>query len=304
MLSSIIKELPKIRGNYILNFPLKKKTWFQTGGTTDVFLKPYDLSDLKYFMECVGNEVPLFTIGSGSNLLIRDGGIRGVTIKLTGSAFSHFDIKFPFIEIGSASLLKTVALKCQEAGLSGLEFFIGIPGTIGGAIRMNAGCYGKEMSDVLHCVEAVDPFGNIHKIDAKKDVQFSYRYCSIPNNWIFTKVTLKVSGQEDPIILKFRLAEILKKRELSQPIRVQTGGSTFCNPIEHNKKAWELIDDAGCRGLKLGRAQVSEKHCNFLINLGGASSKDIEDLGEIVRSKVLFKTNIKLKWEIIRIGEK
>jgi UDP-N-acetylmuramate dehydrogenase len=236
-------------------------------------------------------------IGVGSNLLVRDGGVPGVVIRL-GKGFAEIEAKPDRIHAGAAALDINVARTAAEAGLAGLEFLSGIPGTIGGAIRMNAGAYGRELVDVLISAEVLDAKGKLHRLD-KKALGLSYRHSDVPEDWIFLGADLWAEAGE-PMIIRARLGEIQAARESSQPIRARTGGSTFANPP--GAKAWELIERAGCRGLRVGGAIVSEKHTNFLINTGSATASDIETLGETVRRRVRETSGIELRWEIRRIG--
>jgi UDP-N-acetylmuramate dehydrogenase len=241
--------------------------------------------------------VPVTVIGVGSNLLVRDGGVPGVVLRL-GRSFAEIRIGPGHIRAGAAALDLNVARAAAEAGIAGLEFLSGIPGTIGGALRMNAGAYGHELVDVVTTAEAVDRQGGLHRL-AKGDIGLTYRHSSVPEDWIFTGAELAGSAGATDAILT-RLAQIQTARETTQPIRSRTGGSTFANPP--GQKAWELIDRAGCRGLALGGAMVSEKHCNFLINTGQATAAEIETLGETVRRRVREATGFELRWEIRRIG--
>jgi UDP-N-acetylmuramate dehydrogenase len=291
--------LSSVRGKWTRDSRLSSLTWFQVGGAADVLFRPEDVDDLAHFLDLRSPEFPYFVLGKGSNLLVRDGGVRGIVIRLLGPAFNTIRFDGSFVEVGAGCLDRTVALSCRDSGLGGLEFLIGIPGTIGGALRMNAGAYGKETKDVLIYAEALDPQGKLHRLEPK-DMGFTYRHCAIPPDWIFIRAVLKGDPQPPEQIEK-RLSEILHEREASQPTRGRTGGSTFRNP--EGEKAWFLIDRAGCRGLQRGDAQVSPKHCNFLLNLGQASAKDIEELGEEVRQRVLVTSGVDLQWEVIRWGD-
>ena len=298
----LLTRLPPVRGRYAANAPLGRATWFRTGGTAEVLFRPADADDLARFLAHRPEDVPLTVIGIGSNLLVRDGGVSGVTIRL-GRAFARIDCAGEVVHAGAAALDVTVALTAAEASIAGLEFLSGVPGSIGGALRMNAGAFGREMKDVTVSAEALDGKGARHELDAAA-LGFGYRRSQTPDNWIFISAVLK-GERGDPARIAARLGEICKAREESQPIRAATGGSTFKNPEGTNPpgmKAWELIDRAGCRGLRRGSAMVSEKHCNFLINTGSATAGDIELLGEDVRQRVLAATGVKLEWEIHRIG--
>jgi UDP-N-acetylmuramate dehydrogenase len=295
---SKISLLPAIRGRYTENATLNNITWFQVGGTAEVMFRPADADDLSNFLKNKPKEIPVTILGVGSNILVRDGGIKGVVIRL-GREFVKIEAKDNIIHAGAGALDVNVALTAQQAGLAGVEFLSGIPGTIGGALRMNAGAYGGEMKDCLISAQAIDPQGMLHTIPLA-DMKFAYRKCGIPRDWIFVGCQLQ-GKPDDPAKISARMDEIAQKRESTQPVRSKTGGSTFKNPDGH--KAWELIDQAGCRGLKMGGAMVSEKHTNFLINTGDATAADIENLGEEVRRRVLEKFKVELHWEIERVGE-
>ncbi|MBI1954716.1 MAG: UDP-N-acetylmuramate dehydrogenase [Proteobacteria bacterium] len=295
----LINYLPEIRGRYRFNYPLSKATWFQVGGEVDVLFQPIDVKDLCFFLKNRSKDLPLFTLGAGSNLLVRDGGISGIAIKL-GSGFNDFSWDGNLLIAGAACLDRTIALSMVEKGLSGLEFLVGIPGTIGGAIRMNAGAYGREVKDVLEWVEAVDEEGNIHYFKAS-EMTMSYRKCLLSDTLIFTRAAFRVEISS-PSDVQSQIERILSLKEATQPIKGRTGGSTFKNPSP-DLSAWQLIDQAGCRGLSKGNVIVSEKHCNFLLNLGKATAKEIEELGEEIRQRVYNCFGIQLEWEIIRIGK-
>ncbi|MCW9033955.1 MAG: UDP-N-acetylmuramate dehydrogenase [Alphaproteobacteria bacterium] len=293
----LVKRLPKVRGRYMPNAQLAKYTWFKVGGPAEVIFRPADTEDLVHFLANKPEDVPVTVIGVGSNLLVRDGGVPGVVIRL-GRGFSSVEINGTEVRAGGGALDTNVAKHCAEAGVAGLEFLSGIPGTIGGALRMNAGAYGTEMKDVTINAMAVDGDGNIHGLSPEK-LNFSYRKSGVPEDWLFTQVVMRgIEG--DPTKINERMAEIKAAREDSQPVRTSTGGSTFANPPEVS--AWELIDGAGCRGLSRGDAQVSHKHCNFLVNKGEATAADLEGLGEEVRRRVFQTYGVALKWEIRRIG--
>jgi UDP-N-acetylmuramate dehydrogenase len=259
--------------------------------------RPADRDDLAAFLAGLPRDVPVTVIGVGSNLLVRDGGVPGVVLRL-GRGFAEIEAKGTDVRVGAAALDINVARTAADAGLAGLEFLSGIPGTMGGALRMNAGAYGRELVDVIVSAEALDRRGGLHRLD-KKALGLSYRHSEVPEDWIFTGAELKAEAG-DPSAIRARLNEIQAAREASQPIRSRTGGSTFANPQGH--KAWQLIDQAGCRGLRVGGAMVSEKHTNFLINTGSATAADIETLGETVRRRVREASGIELRWEIQRIG--
>lgn len=297
MTSSLISRLPKVRGRYQPQTPLGPQVWFRTGGPAEVLFKPEDPDDLQIFLKHTPTSIPVTVIGVGSNLLIRDGGVPGVVIKL-GKGFNEIKVQGTTLTAGAAALDRTVALESAEKGLSGFEYFIGIPGTIGGAIKMNAGAYGQEVKDHLISCEVLTRQGE-HKVRTKDELHFSHRTSQLSEDEIVISATFR-GTPADPATIHARLTEIMAQREATQPVRSRTGGSTFKNPLP--QKAWKLIDQAGCRGLTKGGAQVSEKHCNFLINTGSASSAELEALAEEVRQRVLDKTGIPLQWEIQRIG--
>ena len=292
----LIDRLPRPRGRLTADAPLGPQTWFATGGPAEVLFRPADTEDLASFLEVLPIDVPVTVLGVGSNLLVRDGGVKGVVVRLM-RGFTAIAVDGNELVAGAGAPDLNVALTAREHALAGLEFLSGIPGTIGGAVRMNAGAYGGELARVLLSAEAVDRAGKVHRISVS-EFTFSYRHSSAPADWIFTSARLHAEPG-DQLVIGRRIAEIDTARTESQP-RSRTGGSTFVNPPGH--KAWELIDQAGCRGLRLGDAQVSEKHCNFLINLGAASAADLEALGEEVRRRVLDKSGVRLDWEIRRIG--
>ncbi len=293
-----IDSLPHVKGRLVENAPLSRLSWFRTGGPADVLFEPADEADLVSFLRHVPGDVPITVIGVGSNLLVRDGGVEGVVIRL-GRAFSQIDVRGDVVKAGAGAMDVHVARAAQKAGLTGLEFMVGVPGTVGGALPMNAGAYGVEIKDVLIHAHGVDRYGHVHELRAA-DFNFGYRSSNPETkNLIFTRASFQ-AHTGDPAEILFRMEEISAERQESQPIGTRTGGSTFKNP--EGKKAWELIDAAGCRGMRIGDAQVSEKHCNFLLNLGSATAAQIEELGEAVRAKVLEKTGVELEWEIRRIG--
>jgi UDP-N-acetylmuramate dehydrogenase len=293
----LIDRLPRPRGRLTADAPLGPQTWFRAGGAAEVLFRPADVEDLAMFMAALPADVPVTVLGVGSNILVRDGGVRGVVTRLL-RGFTGISIEDHEIVAGAGALDLNVALTARDHGLAGLEFLSGIPGTIGGALRMNAGAYEGDVSQVLVSAEAVDRSGKVHAVPASA-LGFSYRHSEAPADWIFTSARLRATPG-DQLAIARRIAEIDAARTNSQP-RSRTGGSTFVNPPGH--KAWQLIDRAGCRGLRIGEAQVSEKHCNFLINLGEATAGDIEGLGEEVRRRVREKTGVQLEWEIRRIGE-
>jgi UDP-N-acetylmuramate dehydrogenase len=289
-------KMPELRGRLLANQALGEFTWFRAGGPAQVFFMPEDENDLAYFLRNLPAEIAVTVIGAGSNLIVRDGGIPGVVIRL-GRGFNEAKIEDQRVTVGSAMLDVMVARAAQTASVAGLAFLSGIPGTIGGALRMNGGAYGGETKDILVEARGVDREGNVRNF-SNSEMGFSYRHCGAPENVIFTTAVLQGrAGVPDEIAAE--MASIKKKRDASQP-RNRTGGSTFKNPPGHS--AWKLVDDAGCRGLTIGGAQVSELHSNFLINLGGASAADIETLGETVRQRVKAHSGIDLEWEIKRVG--
>jgi UDP-N-acetylmuramate dehydrogenase len=286
-----------VRGRLVANAPIGPLTWFRVGGPAEALFRPADENDLADFLGALPPDIVVTVIGVGSNLLVRDGGIPGVTIRL-GRGFADVEPGVDKVSAGAGALDVNVALAAAEAGIAGLEFLSGIPGTIGGGFRTNAGAYGREFKDVLISADAVDRGGQRHRASAA-ELGLSYRHCDAPPDWIFTRATFR-GEQGDGATIARRLAEIQAAREASQPIRARTGGSTFANPPGH--QAWRLIDEAGCRGLVRGGAVVSDKHTNFLINTGDANATDIEELGEEVRHRVQDRFGIVLEWEIRRIG--
>jgi UDP-N-acetylmuramate dehydrogenase len=293
----LIERLPPVRGRLTAQAPLAPVTWFRVGGAAEVMFRPADAEDLAEFLAKRPPEVPVTVIGVASNLLVRDGGVEGVVVRL-GRGFAAVEISGARVTASAGVLDLNVAITARAAGVGGLEFLSGIPGSIGGALRMNAGAYGREIKDVLESAAALDNAGVRHELSLG-EMGLGYRHCGVPEDWIFLGVTLR--GQEaDRDAIQRRMAEIQSEREASQPIRARTGGSTFANPPGH--KAWELIDATGCRGLRRGGAMVSEKHTNFLINTGAATAADIEGLGEEVRRRVFEKFGVRLDWEIRRIG--
>jgi UDP-N-acetylmuramate dehydrogenase len=298
----LIDRLPAVRGRLTENAPLAPVIWFRVGGPAEVLFKPKDADDLAAFIAHKPADVAVTVIGVGSNLLVRDGGVPGVVVRL-GRDFAGIAQEGATLRCGAAALDLNVALFARDCGMSGLEFLSGIPGTIGGAVRMNAGAYGREISDVILGAEAIDPAGNRQWLPTGA-LALDYRHCGVPEDWIFVGALL-MATPGDKVAIQTRIAEIQAAREASQPLRARTGGSTFANPTEPEaagRKAWELIDLAGCRGLRRGGAQVSEKHCNFLLNTGDATAADIEDLGEEVRARVAARFGVTLRWEIRRVG--
>jgi len=295
--SHLIDRLARPRGRLTADAPLGQQTWFATGGAAEVLFRPADVLDLASFLRDLPGDVPVTVLGLGSNVIVRDGGIKGVVVRLM-RGFTGVTVEGNEVVAGAGAPDLNVALTAREHSLTGLEFLSGIPGTIGGAFRTNAGAYGGELAEVLISVEAVDRAGRIFTV-TPRELGLSYRHSDAPADWIFTSARLR-AAPGDQLAIARRIAEIDAARTDSQP-RSRTGGSTFANPPGH--KAWELIDRAGCRGLKIGGAQVSDKHTNFLINTGAATASDIEKLGEEVRRRVFDKTGITLEWEIRRLGE-
>ncbi|MDG1707177.1 MAG: UDP-N-acetylmuramate dehydrogenase [Emcibacteraceae bacterium] len=287
----------EVRGKIEYDAPLSKLTWFRTGGNADILFTPEDEQDLIEFLKSLPLDIPVIPLGVGSNLLVRDGGIGGVVIRF-GKKFSYANVNGEIITAGAGAPDISVSRKALDVSLTGFEFLRGVPGTIGGALKMNAGAYGAEVKDIFVTARAIDRNGDVHELSLE-DMGFSYRHTEVPKDYIFIEGKFRGSiGSKDQI--QKRMNEIGEAREESQPLRTRTGGSTFKNPT--GKAAWKLVDEAGCRGLKIGDACVSEKHCNFLINEGNASAKDIEELGEEVRRRVKDKTGVSLEWEIKRIG--
>ncbi len=289
--------MPALRGRLLPNQPLAELTWFRVGGPAQVLFMPEDEPDLAYLLNHAPAEIPVTVIGLGSNLIVRDGGVPGIVVRL-GRGFGEIAIEDMDLRAGAAVPDVKVARAAQEAGIAGLSFLRGIPGSIGGALRMNGGSYGRETKDVLIEACAVDRTGQIHVL-SNRDMQFAYRHCSVPGDYIFTHATFR-GERGDPGVIAAEMEKITESREATQPIKTRTGGSTFKNPP--GQKAWELVDAAGCRGLQFGGAQVSEMHTNFLINLGSATASDIETLGETVRQRVKVNSGVELEWEIKRIG--
>jgi UDP-N-acetylmuramate dehydrogenase len=291
-------KMPQLRGRLLANQPLAELTWFRVGGPAQILFMPEDEADLAYFLEHLPAETPVTVIGLGSNLIVRDGGVPGVVIRL-GRGFSDVKIEPDArVRAGAGVPDVKVARAAQEAGIAGLAFFRGIPGAIGGALRMNGGAYGRETKDALIEARGVDRQGRV-RVFSNGDMHYTYRHCGAPEDVIFTAALFQ-GERGDPARIAAEMDKITESREATQPIKSRTGGSTFKNPPGH--KAWQVIDAAGCRGLVVGAAQVSEMHCNFLINLGGATAADIETLGETVRTRVREHSGVELEWEIKRIG--
>ncbi len=291
--------MPDLRGRLLANESLAPLTWFRVGGPAQVLFTPADEDDLAYFLKNLPRDVPLYVFGVGSNLIVRDGGVEGVVIRLSPRAFGDVSVEGDVVTAGAAALDKRVAETAASADISGLEFYFGIPGTIGGALRMNAGANGRETRDVLIEAVGIDREGKRH-IFSNADMKFVYRASGVDPSIIFTSARFR-GTKAAPEDIRARMAEVQNHRETAQPIREKTGGSTFKNP-PGAKKAWQLIDEAGCRGLKRGAALLSPMHCNFLINTGEASAADLEELGEEARARVRAHSGIQLEWEIRRVG--
>jgi UDP-N-acetylmuramate dehydrogenase len=291
-------RMPGLRGRLLANQPLAELTWFRVGGPAQVLFSPQDTEDLAYLLAQLPAEVPVTIIGLGSNLIVRDGGVAGVVIRL-GRGFGEIAVEDRHrVRAGTAVPDVKVARAAQEASIAGLSFLRGIPGSIGGALRMNGGAYGGETKDVLIEARGVDRTGRILNF-TNAEMHYGYRHCGAPDDMIFTEAVFQ-GAPGDSAVIAAEMNKITESREATQPIKSRTGGSTFKNPPGH--KAWQLIDAAGCRGLQVGGAQVSPMHCNFLINLGNATAADIETLGETVRARVKETSSVVLEWEIKRIG--
>ena len=331
MVADLIAQLPQVRGRYTADAPLGAKGWFRCGGTAEVLFKPKDQEDLIHFLQNCPTDVPIHVFGALSNTIIRDGGLKGVTIRL-GREFSDIKIEGDLVTAGALALDANVAMQAAENGVGGLEFLSGIPGSIGGAIKMNAGCYGTEIKDILVEARAIDRTGVLHKLkpschsDAGRNLvegdpdfhrndgllNMTYRHTNLADDMVVVSATFK--GQpENADDVKQRISDIKEKREQSQPIREKTGGSTFTNPsvedlakagFPEDTKVWQLVDKVGGRGLEVGGAQMSVKHCNFMLNSNEAVASDLEALGEEIKKRVLDECGITLIWEIRRIGEK
>lgn len=295
---SLIERLPKVRGRYTAAVDLSKTTWFRVGGAAEVLYKPADAQDLAFFMKERPRDVPLHVIGIGSNLLVRDGGIPGVVIRL-GRGFTSLYLQDDLsIQAGAAVLDRHIVMAAQEEGIAGLEFFCGVPGAIGGAVRMNAGCYGTEVKDVLKNALVVTDKGVLQQV-SREQLAFSYRHSGLGAKDIVVGACFQ-GIRSTPEAVRDKVQTLLTERETSQPIKERTGGSTFANPEGHS--AWKLIDEAGCRGLRHGGAMMSEKHCNFMLNTGQATAEDLEALGKEVQRRVFENSGIMLRWEIQRLG--
>jgi UDP-N-acetylmuramate dehydrogenase len=299
LLPELVARMPELRGRVSAHAPLADITWFRVGGPAQVLFSPADETDLAYFLKNLPGHIPVVVIGLGSNLLVRDGGVPGVVIRL-GRGFSKIAIEPGHkIRVGTAVPDTKLARAAADGGIAGLAFYRGIPGCVGGALRMNAGAHGRETKDGFVEARAVDRQGNIHVLSAA-DMQFTYRHCGVPADFIFTEAVY-AGSPGDPALISRQMEEVAEYREANQPIKERTGGSTFKNPS--GMSAWKLVDAAGCRGLRIGGAKVSEMHCNFLINDRNATAEDVERLGETVRARVLASSGISLQWEIIRLGK-
>jgi len=293
----LLDRLPAVEGKLAANASLRDQSWFHVGGPAEALFRPASIDDLATFLEKCPIDIPLTTLGAGSNMLIRDGGIAGVVIKL-GPQFATIEQLGNTLIVGAAAMDLNIARAARKAGLGGLEFLCGIPGALGGALRMNAGAHGREIKDIVQSVTALDRHGNKHNVTVA-ELGYAYRHSEAPTDWIFTGAVLQGTPC-DPALISEKMEKITGTRTDTQPIRERTCGSTFANPEGH--KAWELIDKAGCRGLTIGGAKISEQHCNFMINTGDASASDLETLGEEVRRRVKEQSGIELRWEIRRVG--
>ncbi len=298
LVATLKAAMPELRGRLLGNELLAPLTWFRVGGPAQLLFTPADEADLAYFLARLPDDVPVYPIGVGSNLIVRDGGVPGVVIRLSARGFGEVTAEGDSVRAGAAVLDKRVAEVAAAVNLAGLEFYFGIPGSIGGALRMNAGANGGETKDVLVEAVGIDRRG-VRQVYSNADMKFSYRSCGVDSGVIFTSARYR-GRPADPAEIRARMAEVQAHRETAQPIREKTGGSTFKNPPGHS--AWKLVDAAGMRGFRVGGAQVSQMHCNFLINTGTATGHDIETLGETVRARVKETSGIELHWEIKRIG--
>jgi UDP-N-acetylmuramate dehydrogenase len=295
---SAVATMPKVRGKLTPNAPLAPLVWFKSGGTAEWLFEPADIEDLTFFLTELDPSVPVMALGLGSNLIVRDGGVPGVVVRL-GKAFAKIDrLDETTLRCGGGASGILVSSTARDAGIAGLEFLRGIPGTVGGFVRMNGGAYGREVSDILVSARLVLRSGEVAEWPLAQ-LGYTYRHSDVPDGAVVVEATFR-GTPGDPAAIGAEMDAIARAREESQPLRSRTGGSTFKNPPGH--KAWALVDAAGCRGLTMGGAQVSEKHCNFLLNLGSATSADIEALGEEVRRRVAEKSDITLEWEIQRVG--
>ncbi len=304
-------RLPQVRGRYSFNAPLGAVGWFRAGGTAEVLFKPADLDDLQNFLAGCPKDIPITILGVLSNTIIRDGGVGGVTIRL-GREFAGIESKDDgLVHVGAAALDVNAAEVAAQAGVTGLEFLCGVPGSIGGALAMNAGAYGGEIKDILVTAQFVDRDGGLHNLTAD-DLKMAYRHSEIPTGWIATGAVFQSTGRGEPNAIKAHMDNIREKRAATQPIRSQTGGSTFANPkpdelmaagLPDGTKSWQIVDKVGARGLTIGGAQMSELHANFMMNIGGATAADLENLGEEIRRRAMDSFGLDLHWEIRRIGK-
>ncbi len=300
---SLLERLPSVRGKLSENVSLAPYSWLRVGGPAEAFFMPKDEADLALFLSALPEDIPVTVLGVASNTLIRDGGIKGVTIRL-GPTFAKITTSGRTLTTGAAALDNKVAASAAKAGIADLEFYAGIPGTIGGALRMNAGCYGSETKGVLEEVVAIDRRGR-RQLMSLEDMEYSYRHSGASAELIYTEARFRGSP-DNPADIQARMDDITAKREESQPIREKTGGSTFKNPDPEKsggRGAWQVIDAAGGRGFRVGGAQMSEKHCNFMINADNATALDLETLGETIRDMVKQSEGVELEWEVKRIGE-
>ena len=300
------QDFPDVRGKLNNQVPLAPYTWFRVGGPADTFFIPADEDDLSDFLSSLPAGTPVSIIGAGSNMIVRDGGIEGVVVRLAGGFWGQVELlKDHQFHVRAGALDLSIARQAAKEGVHGLSFLSGIPGTIGGAVRTNAGCYGRELKDVLVSVHGFAKDGTAVTV-TRDEIKFGYRQTDFPPDILITSLVLQGDGAGDPAILAEEIKEHQERRAETQPIREKTGGSTFANPdppgTKKARSSWKLIDKAGCRGLRVGGAMVSEKHCNFLINTGEATAADIEALGELVRARVLDVTGVDLHWEIRRVG--
>ena len=299
-------NFPDLRGKLSFDVPLAPYTWFRVGGPADALFIPADEKDLSDFLLALPDDIPVSVLGTGSNTIVRDGGIEGVVIRLAGGYWGKVEpLEDEQLHVRAGALDLSIAKRAAKEGVSGLSFLSGIPGCIGGAVRTNAGCYGRELEDILVRVHGIARDGSQVKLKRSK-IDFSYRHTDFPEDVIVTSLVLRGDGEGDPAILAEEIKEHQARRAETQPIKEKTGGSTFANPdppgTKKARSSWKLIDKAGCRGLRVGGAKVSKKHCNFLINTGVATAADIEALGELVRARVLDETGVDLRWEIRRVG--
>jgi UDP-N-acetylmuramate dehydrogenase len=305
-MQTLAERLPPVRGRIMFQEPLAPFTWFRVGGPADALFIPADREDLAQFLAALPADIPVTAIGVGSNLIVRDGGVAGVVVRLAGRAWAEVTpLGDGRLEVGAGALDAKVAEAAAKEGIAGLEFLVGIPGTIGGALIMNAGCYDGEIKDVLISAHGIGRDGRPVAV-RRDEIEFSYRHTDLPEDVVFTHAVLVGRGAAAPEAIAAKMADFRERREAAQPIREKTGGSTFANPdppgTPNQRKAWQLIDQAGCRGRRRGGAQVSEKHCNFLLNVENATAADIEGLGEDVRAAVRADSGVALRWEIKRIG--